>query len=185
MTKVVFVMAMSLDGFVNDEHGSVELLYPDFAALDNSDLMKELIDNTGAVLMGKRTFEMPDDPDWYAGNYEFQRPIFVLTNQPPSKQPKQTEELTFTFVTDGLESALQQAKAAAGNRQVTVVGGPNIMRQLLQQGWLDELQIGIMPVLLGKGLRLFEHFENLEIKLDKIKIQEAGPRTDIWFRVVK
>src|SRR5262245_60013666 len=75
MTKVVFAMAMSLDGFVNDEHGSVELLYPDFAALDNSDLMKELIDNTGAVLMGKRIFEMPDDPDWYVGNYEFQRPI--------------------------------------------------------------------------------------------------------------
>jgi dihydrofolate reductase len=66
-----------------------------------------------------------------------------------------------------------------------VVGGPNILRQLLQQGWLDELQISIMPVLLGKGLRLFEHLENLEIKLDKIKIKEAGPRTDIWLRVVK
>ena len=91
MTKTVFAMAMSLDGFVNDEHGAVDLLYPDFAALDNSDLMKELIGNTGAVVMGKRTFEMPDDPDWYAGNYEFQRPIFVVTNQPPSKQPKQTE----------------------------------------------------------------------------------------------
>jgi dihydrofolate reductase len=106
MTKAVFAMAMSLDGFVNDEHGSVDLLYPDFAVLDNSDLMKELIDNTGAVLMGKQTFEMPDDPDLYAGNYEFQRPIFVVTNQPPSKQPKQTEALRFTFVTDGLESAL-------------------------------------------------------------------------------
>ena len=185
MTKAVFVMAVSLDGFVNDEHGSVDVLYPDFAACDNSDVMKELIDNTGAVLMGKRTFEMPDDPDWYAGNYEFQRPIFVVTNQPPSKQPKQTEALRFTFVTDGLESALLQAKAAAADRQVTALGGPSIIRQLLQEGWLDELQIGIMPVLLGKGLRLFEHFENLEIMLEKIKIKEAGARTDIWFRVVK
>jgi len=83
MTKVVFVMAMSLDGFVNDDHGSVELLYPDFASLDDSDLMKELIDSTGAVLMGKRTFEMPADSDWYAGHYEFQRPIYVVTKQPP------------------------------------------------------------------------------------------------------
>src|SRR5262245_41133610 len=98
-------MAMSLDGFVNDEHGSVELLYPDFAALDSSDLMKELVDNTGAVLMGKRTFEMQADSDWYAGNYELQRPIFVVTHQSAAKQPKQTEALTFTFVTDGLESA--------------------------------------------------------------------------------
>src|SRR5262249_16801955 len=121
----------------------------------------------------------------YAGHYEFQRPIFVVTNQPPSKQPKQTEVLRFTFVTDGLESALLQAKAAAADRQVTVVGGPSIMCQLLQEGWIDELQIGIMRVLLGKGLRLFEHFENLEIMLEKIKIKEAGARTDIWFRVVK
>ena len=126
-----------------------------------------------------------NDPDWYAGKYEFQRTIFVLTNQPPSKQPKQTAALRFTFVTDGLESAVQQAKAAARNRQVTVVGGPNMMHQLLQQGWLYELQIGIMPVLLGKGLRLFEQVDHLAMKLDKIKLKEAGPRTDIWFRVVK
>jgi dihydrofolate reductase len=185
MGKVVFVMAMSLDGFVNDRNGAVGPLYPDFAALDTSDLMKELVEHTGAVLMGRRTFDMAGDPDWYAGNYEFQRPIFVVTDRAPKKAPMQTAELTFTFVTDGLESALNQAKTAAGARQVSVVGGPGLLQQLLRNGWVDELQIGVMPVLLGKGQRLFDGLEDVAIRLEKTRVQETDARTDIWFRIIK
>jgi dihydrofolate reductase len=133
--------------------------------------------------MGKRTFEMSEDPDWYVGNYEFQVPTFVVCEEAPAKVPKQTAELTFTFVTDGLESAIRQAKIAAGEKQVTVVGGPSIGQQLLRAGLVDELRIGIMPVLLGKGLQLFEHLDDLPVSLEKIRVQETGPRTDIWFKV--
>jgi dihydrofolate reductase len=71
------------------------------------------------------------------------------------------------------------------DRQVTVVGGPSVVQQLLRMGLLDELQIGIMPVLLGKGLRLFDHLEDLEIGFEKIRMRETGPRTDIWFKPLR
>src|SRR5215207_5096856 len=112
MGKVVLGMTMSLDGFINDRNGSVEALYSDLAALQETEPMKESIQNTGAVVMGRNSFAMAEDPDWFAGNYEYQVPIFVLTHQPPKRMPKQTDELTFTFITDGIQSAIRQAKVA-------------------------------------------------------------------------
>lgn len=185
MAKVLFFMTMSLDGYVNDVRGNVGQLYPDLDALGRTDLIQDVIKNTGAVIMGKRTYEMSEDPDWYAANYEFKVPIFVVSAHVPARLPLQTDDMTFTFVTDGLDSAVRQAKAAAGDRQVTVVGGASIGQQLLREGLVDELQIGIMPVLLGKGLRLFEHLSELPIHLEKKQIVETGPRTDIWFEVRK
>jgi len=113
MGKVIVGTTMSLDGFMNDRNGSVAKLYPDFAEMLESEMLKEAIRATGAVVMGRHTFDMAEDPDWYADNYEFQVPIFVLTTHPPEKMPRQTEKLTFTFVTDGVERAIMQAKAAA------------------------------------------------------------------------
>jgi len=83
MAKVVVGMTISLDGFVADPSGSVEALYPDFAAMHEEAPLKEAIQATGAVVMGRNAFSMADDPDWYAGNYEFQVPIFVLIHSPP------------------------------------------------------------------------------------------------------
>src|SRR5216683_3092747 len=124
-------MTISLDGFVADQNGNAGRLYPDLAALRHTAYMKDLITETGAVLMGRRTFEM-GDPDSYVGNYEFQVPIFVLTHQPPMRAPKQDDRLTFTFVTDGFESALKQAKSAAGTKAVQVIGG--VVRETLRRG---------------------------------------------------
>ncbi len=94
MAEVIAGMTMSLDGFVTDPSGSVDRLYPDLAALQGTEYMRAMIAETGAVLMGRRTFEMAGDPDWYAGNYEFQVPIFVLTHEPPAIAPRQDEHLT-------------------------------------------------------------------------------------------
>ena len=173
-------MTTSLDGFVADESAGVDRLYPDLAALQGTAYMNASIDETGAVLMGKRTFEMGEDPDSFVGNYEFQVPIFVLTHNPPAVPPKQDEHLTFTFVTDGVESAIAQAKAAAGKKAVQVVGGASVVRQLLQASLVDELHVDVMPVLLGAGLRLFENTALERIQLEKIDVQETGrgPRSD-------
>src|SRR3981081_3980260 len=97
---VVAGMTMSLDGFVADQSGSARI-YPDLVDLRETAYMKDAIKRTGAVLMGRRTFEMAEDPDLYVGNYEYQVPIFVVTHEPPRVTPKQDEHLTFTFVTDG------------------------------------------------------------------------------------
>jgi dihydrofolate reductase len=181
MARVIAGMTTSLDGFVADASGSASRLYPDLAALRNTPYMTDAIAETGAVLMGKRTFEM-GDPDSYVGEYEFQVPIFVVTHEPPSVAPKQDERLIFTFVTEGVEAAVAQATAAAGDKAVQVVGGPGLIRQLLLAGLVDELRLDLMPVLLGRGLRLFE--EGLEhVGLEKVGVQEVGERTSLTFRI--
>jgi len=186
MGKVILGMTMSLDGFINDRDGSVEVLYPDLAALRDTEPLSESIRDTGAVVMGRNSYAMADDPDWFAGNYEYQVPIFVLTHKPPQKMPKQTEELTFTFVTDGIQSAIRQAKAAAGKKDVNVIGAANTAQQCLEAGLADELHIDIMPVLLRAGLRTFEDTDAEPMRLERNKVMELpGGRTHLEFRILK
>src|ERR1700733_444076 len=167
-------MTISLDGFVADQNGNAGRLYPDLAALRYTAYMKDAIEQTGAVLMGRRTFEM-GDPDSYVGNYEFQVPIFVLTHHPLSVAPKQDEYLTFTFVTGGVESAVSQARAAARDKAVRVVGGASIAQQLLGAGLVDELPVDIMPAFLGIGRRSGSR---------KINAQEVCAGTSLRFPVM-
>ena len=184
MGKVVLGMTMSLDGFINDRNGSVATLYPDLVALRDTEPLSESIRNTGAVVMGRNSFAMAEDPDWFVGNYEYQVPIFVLTHKPPEKHPKETNDLTFTFVTNGIESAIGQAKVAAGDKDVNVIGAASTTQQCLQAGLADELHIDIMPVFFGGGLRPFDGIDN--IQLTRLKVMELpGGRTHLRFRVVK
>jgi len=184
MGKVIVGTTMSLDGFMNDRNGGVSRLYPDLEALRKTELLQESIRTTGAVVMGRRAYAM-GDPDWYADHYEFQVPIFVLTHAVPEHLPKENDKLTFTFVTEGIEHAIAQAKAAAGDKNVMVIGGANTAQQCIRAGLVDEIQIGIIPVLLGEGLRLFEHLGSEQIELERMKIIESPMRTDMRFRVVK
>ena len=186
MAAVILGMTLSLDGYINDRSGSVAALYPDLAALRDTEEMRESIQNTGAVVMGKNSFAMAADPDWFVGNYEYQVPIFVLTHAAPHKKPKESDRLTFTFVTDGINSAISQAKTAAGDKDVTIIGAASTARQCIAAGLADELHIDFMPVLLGGGLRLFEDTGMQPIQLERLKVIElpAG-RTHLRFRFVK
>jgi dihydrofolate reductase len=183
MGKIVAGMMVSLDGFVNDRNGSVSRLYPDMAALGASEVLQQAIRTTGAVVMGRTTYEMGQGD--YSG-YEFQTPIFVLTHHPPDKPAKgENEKLTFHFVSEGIESAVAQAKRAAGDKNVTVVGGPNVIRQLLRAGLVDELQVDIAPVLLGGGTRLFDDPEAEAVALKQIAINTSLGITHLTFGVIK
>src|SRR5512147_1552572 len=104
MGKVVGGLTHSLDGFVSDPQGDVGRLYPDLAELGKTEMLQEEIRTTGAVVMGRRSYDM-GDPDSFADSYEYQVPLFVLTHRIPEKKPKETEALSVTFVTDGIESA--------------------------------------------------------------------------------
>ena len=111
MTKVIGGMNMSLDGFVNDRNGSVSRLYPDMQAMVESEVLQEAMRTTGAVLMGRHSYDMGNGD--FTG-YEFQVPLFVVTHNAPDQVAKgENDKLSFTFVTDGIESAVNQAKAAA------------------------------------------------------------------------
>ena len=131
--------------------------------------------------MGWNAFAM-EDPDFYAGNYEFQVPIFVLTHHVPEKPAKgENENLSITFVTDGIESAMAQAKAAAGDRNVLVHGAYTAQRAL-EAGVLDELQIHQIPVLFGGGRRLFEVLPS-RIELEIVRVIDTPEATHIRYRV--
>src|SRR4051794_4652697 len=165
MGNVIIGASISLDGFMNDRHGDVSRLYPDFEALRRTEMLQEEIRTTGAVVMGRRAYDMGEGD---LTDYEYQVPIFVLTHHVPEQVVKgENDQLTVTFVTDGIESALEKAKAAAGDKQVTVVGGANIAQQCLRAGLVDEIHMGIIPILLGEGLRFFEPLDNEQIELER------------------
>jgi dihydrofolate reductase len=180
MAGVIAGMTVSLDGFVNDRNGSPSPLYTDFAELRDSDYMTETAAETGAVLMGRRMFDLGEPDSW--GDYEFQVPIFVVTHHPPATVPTVDGPLTFTFVTDGVESAVKAARAAAADKTVQVVGGPTLINQLFRAGLVDELHLDVMPVLLGSGQRFFD---DIEVPLEKFAVQEIGVRTGLRFRVTR
>ena len=183
MGKVIVGATMSLDGFMNDRHGDVSRLYPDLEALRRTEMLQEEIRTTGAVVMGRRAYDMAEGD---VTDYEYQVPIFVLTHHIPEKVAKgENDQLTLTFVTDGMESAIEKAQAAAGDKYVMVVGGANTAQQCLRAGLVDEIHIGIVPVLLGGGLRFFEPLVNEEMELERTRVFESPTRTDLWFRVVK
>ena len=183
MGKVIIGATMSLDGFMNDRNGDVSRLYPDLEALRRTEMLEEEIRTTGAVVMGRKAYDMAEGD---LTDYEYQVPIFVLTHHPPEKGPKgQNDQLTVTFVTDGIQNAIEKAKAAAGDKHVMVVGGANTAQQCLRAGLVDEIHMGIVPVLLGEGLRFFEPLANEQLELERTRVFESPTRNDLWFRVVK
>lgn len=181
MTKVFAGMTVSLDGFVNDRNGSVGSLYPDLAALGSTEMLQESIRRTGAVVMGRRSFEMANDD---LTGYEYQVPIFVVTHTVPDTVIRGVNDRLFvTFVTDGPARAIERARAAAREKDVTVVGGASTIRQLLELGLVDELHVGFMPILLGDGLRFFEAGSFGPTTLEPLDVIESGSRTDLLYRV--
>ncbi len=183
MGKVIIGATLSLDGFMNDRHGDVSRLYPDLQALRSTEMLQEEIRTTGAVVMGRRAYDMAEGD---LTDYEFQVPIFVLTHHIPAKVAKgQNDQLTVTFVTDGIQSAIEKARAAAGDKQVMVIGGANTAQQCLRAGLVDEIHMGIVPVLFGEGLRFFEPLVNEQMELERTRVFASPTRTDLWFRVVK
>jgi|SRR5450755_10250 dihydrofolate reductase len=183
MGNVIIGATLSLDGFMNDRNGDVSRLYPDLEALHETEMLQEEIKTTGAVVMGRRAYDMAQGD---LTGYEYQVPIFVLTHHVPETAIKgENDRLTVTFVTDGIESAIEKAKAAAGDKQVTVVGGAQTAQQCLRAGLVDEIRLGIVPIFIGEGLRFFEPLVNAQTELERTRVFVSPTRTDLWFRVVK
>jgi dihydrofolate reductase len=129
----------------------------------DNEIVEERLARVGATVMGRRMFSggagpWEDDPNadaWWGDDPPFHHPVFVLTHH--AREPVQKEGgTTFTFVTDGIESALEQARVAAGDRDVAVAGGAEVVQQYLEAGLIDELQLNVVPLLLGDGVRLFD-----------------------------
>jgi len=182
MGRVILGTTMSLDGFINDRKGSVAALYPDLKALDQTETIQESIARTGAVVMGRHAFDMAQGD---LTGYEYQVPIYVLTHHPPVESTRgQNANLRVLFVADGIESAIRQARAAAGVRDVTIVGGAQTAQQALRAGLVDELHISVAPLLLGEGLRFFEHLADVSVQLEELAVVREPGVTEIRYRVI-
>jgi dihydrofolate reductase len=117
---------------------------------------------------------------------EFQVPIFVLTHHVPTKVAKgENENFNFIFILHGIESAIEKARIAVAEKDVTVIGSADIFQQCLNKGLVDEIPIDIAPVLLGDGLRLFEHINAESIELETMDVIESAGITHLRYRVVK
>ena len=172
MSKVILGLTMSLDGYAEDIYGSVNPLYSDLELLAETDMMLDSIDTTGAVVMSFKEFNMAEDSDLYADHYEYQVPIFVFTDTVPEKHPRENDKLSFTFITNGIESAIKQAKGAAGEKDVNIIGSALTTPLCLRTKLIDELQVDIIPRFLGEGYRPFENLGNLNIRLERISTEE-------------
>jgi len=148
----------------------------------DSELMREWFDATGAVVMGRMMYDTGEE--FWGDNPPFRTPVFVLTHRP---RPALVKEggTTFTFVTDGIHNALDRAKAAAGDRNVDIAGGASTVQQYLGQGLIDELQLHVVPALLGDGLRLFEGLGAGPRDLEPIRVVDTPLATHLKYRFVK
>lgn len=175
MGKVFLDMAMSLDGFIGTLDGEDRGLYDWYFSPigDAAFVQGELIEQTGAMVLGKGVFG--SDPNGFETPYKV--PHFVLTHQ--ARDSVAREGTTFHFVTDGIEGALRQAQAAAGQKDVCVAGGANTAQQFLRAGLLDELQIHLAPVLIGEGIRLFDGLDPKGIRLEKTRTLESAGVTHL------
>lgn len=196
MSKVIVELSMSLDGFIARSDGrtdgvhawygggDTEVKMPNNELTFNTDpVSAEVVQQTlrqfGANVTGRKTFE---DAEAWGGQDPLGVPSFIVSHGVPAEWAG--PDSPFVFVTDGVASAIAQAKAVAGDRAVGVAGA-DIARQCLQLGLLDEIQLHLVPVLLGAGIRLFDHLDAGPIQLEQLRVVEAPTVTHLWYRVVR
>jgi len=212
MTRLTFDISMSLDGYIAGPNPTLEeplgeggeLLHewglatatwrethgrPGGERNIDDEVMAEVFARSGATIMGRRMFsggEGPweDDPNadaWWGDEPPFRHPVFVLTHH--AREPVAKEGgTTFTFVTDGIESAAEQARAAAGDKDVGIGGGASVAQQYLRAGLLDEVQLHVVPLLLGGGARLLDNLGGAKLDLEQVRVIEAPGVAHLTYR---
>ena len=157
----------------------------------NDDVLREVFENLGATIMGRNMFGPVRGPwgkdpwkGWWGDNPPFHHPVFVLTHHARAPLAMQGGT-TFHFVTDGIESALVQARKAAGGKDVTLGGGARTIQQYLAAGLLDEMEIHVVPLLLGGGERLLDHLDARKVKLELLRTLAGPGVTHQKYRVIK
>lgn len=191
MGKVIADISMSVDGFIAASHrtpeepmgqGGEKLHEWAFGEDErNRELMAESGAKLGALIAGRRTYD--DSVRFWGADGPMgpaRRPVFVVTHQAPADSPA---EGVYTFVTDGIESALDQARAAAGGEDVAVMGGADLIQQFLAAGLVDEIGIHLAPVLFGSGLRLFADLGESHVALEPIDVVDTHAAAHMRYRI--
>ena len=215
MSKLRFNITMTLDGYIAGPNQSVEnglgeggeqlhdwvVKLKSFREMHgdgpggetgtNDDVLREAFENIGATIMGRNMFgggpgPWGNDPwnGWWGDNPPFHTPVFVLTHHP--REPLVMQGGTaFHFITDGIESALKQAREAAGGKDVSLGGGAKVAQQYLAAGLMDEMELHVVPLILGGGERLFDNLGGSDAKVEPVRVIETPDVTHLKYRVVK
>jgi dihydrofolate reductase len=194
MGKVVSNMSMSLDGFIADPAGGVEHLFGWYGngevtvptaddrwtfhvSTASAGVLRDALANVGALVAGRRLFDVAGG---WGGNHPIGVPVLVVTHSAPADWPHPNAPIT--FVTDGVESAIAQAKAVAGDK-VVAVASASIAQQCLEAGLLDQIQVDLVPVLLGAGTRWFDNLGGAPITLQGPRVVEGAGVTHLRYDV--
>jgi dihydrofolate reductase len=192
MSKVIFDMSMSLDGYVKAAGATAdeplgqggERLH-EWAMADDTagrELLDTAVAEAGAYIGGRRTYD--DSLRWWGADGPTgpaRLPLFVVTHKQPEEVPADS---VYTFVTDGIESALRQAKEAAGDRSVYIMGGPNLASQYVRAGLVDQIGVHLVPVIFGGGDRLVDHVGD-HIQLEVVRVADTPTATHLLYDIVK
>lgn len=192
MALVVCDMSMSLDGFVTGPNDSRENPFGDGAGMlhdwlsvaatdEDRAILQEVLDGTGAIVMGRTSFDKNEGAGGWGdgGPHGNAIPCFVVTHtEPAGPYPP-----VFTFVTDGVATAIERAKAAAGDKVVGLFGG-TVMQQALPLGLVDEIHVHVNAVLLGQGTPLFGALDSA-VNLERIRVSATPGATHLFFRVLR
>jgi dihydrofolate reductase len=157
----------------------------------DDDVSRELFEGVGAIVMGRGMFggswttgdEWNAWEGWWGDDPPYHVPVFVLTHH--AREPLTLTDTTFYFVTDGIESAIAQARESAGDKDVLVMGGGNTITQATDARLVDELDLHLVPFLLGGGARLFDHLRAGQIELEPTRVIDSPKVTHLRYRVVK
>ena len=186
MGKVLFGLSVSLDGFIADKHDDVSEVFAWMgSAMEHfHEVVGEGMNEAGAVVMGHRSFDQIDSEQGWIMPDGTPLPWPVVVMQSQAREPVKKGHTQFYFVTDGIESAVAKAQELAGEKHVALHGA-SAVQQALKAGLLDELNMSIAHVLLGEGVRLFDHLGASPIHLEHIRTLETPGATHLSFRVVK
>jgi len=192
-------MTMSLDGFIADPGGGVGPLFDWYDAGDvtvpsadprwtfhvdapSAGFLRSMLAGNGALVCGRRLFDITDG---WGGRHPTGVPVFVVTHRPADDWSERHPAAPFTFVTDGVASAVAQAKSAAGDKTVSVAGGPSVIQQCINEGLLDAINISLVPVLLGARIRFFDNLAAAPVMLEDPAVVEGSRATHLRYPVRK
>jgi dihydrofolate reductase len=169
---------MSLDGFIAGPHDAMDWVF-DYFSEESNETAADVIETTGAIIMGRRTYEVEDRlrPGIYGGAWS--GPYFVLTHEPPAVVP---DWMSGTFIDEDIEAAVARAKEAAGGKNVVILGA-DLAKQCLDRRLLDEIVVHLAPVLLGDGVHLFAVPGGRRVRLEPTHLTRTGSIADLRFRV--
>jgi dihydrofolate reductase len=200
MGNVMTGFTMSLDGFIADPNDGVERLFEWYASGEteyrfpgdpdnhlavrvsatSAELLREQTEAIGALVVGRRLFDLTNG---WSGRHPIDVPVFIVTHTIPKEWVEAHEGAPFTFVTEGVERAVERARAVASDKNVGV-GGADVAQQCIKAGLVDEIGVELVPVLLGKGIRFFDHLGSEPVELEQTRMIEGYGVTHLRFRVI-